>query len=621
VSKHRGRKDRNAEPAQPATVHPTSAPKQPTPSALALVPEPRSAVVLWLLAALLTFWSFGFTTMMGSDLWWHLASGRWIWETRTLNFKDPWSFTHHGQAWQSHEWLSDVIYHAWSSLSGMTTLVWWKWSVLVAAFLTVFAVLRKISGSSLAAYVASLIAMAVGAPFFDIRPQLYSVLGFAVLLRLALVPSRFRCLLPIGFFFWVNLHGGFFFGLLTLTTILALARLMGQAPRNSLPLWLGCLVACLANPSGPDAFAFPLHYAIHPSSPYLRIGEWKPPWEEGGIRSALYFPTVGLFALSIAATFLTGLQRKHPRLTFTSLAIALLTLAMSLKSRRFIPLFGIAQSLVLAPALAVLTSHLGQLLCKRFPRLQRPLPWCLVLPAVALGLGGWWLAPYPLSGRAFLYLTSQDSFPVEALNVAEANKLHGKVFSFYEWGGYVDLRTQGSLQVYIDGRADTVFSDQTYRRYTRVLGLTQGWEKIVEDSGADYFLWPKRHHQQLETLRKSGRWRTLYADHVAALFIRADLQRPEPLLPSPDSAWRELTLGWRANAALNLPEAEQHFQRALDLMPNLRMACEWLANVQARNERLAEAELTLGRCQRLFPDKARQQELLAIFRTRAETPP
>jgi predicted Zn-dependent protease len=108
---------------------------------------------------------------------------------------------------------------------------------------------------------------------------------------------------------------------------------------------------------------------------------------------------------------------------------------------------------------------------------------------------------------------------------------------------------------------------------------------------------------------------------VAALFIRADLPSPEPLLPSPDSAWRELTLGWRANAAQNLPEAEQHFARALDLMPNLRMACEWLANVQARNQRLSEAEATLGRCERLFPDKARRQELLAIFRSRAETPP
>jgi len=610
-------------PVQPApvTVRPTPAPSQPAPAPNLVAREPPSALVLWLLSALLTFWSFGFTTMMGSDLWWHLASGRWIWETRTLNFKDPWSYTHHGQPWQSHEWLSDVIFHAWSSLYGMASLVWWKWSVLVAAFLTVFVVLRKISGSSLAAYVASLIAVAVGAPFFDIRPQLYSVLGFAVLLRLALVPSRLRWLLPVGFFFWVNLHGGFFFGLLTLTTILALARLTGQAARNALPLWLACLVACLANPSGPDAFAFPLHYAIHPGSPYLRIGEWKPPWEAGGIRSVLYFPTVGLFALSIAATFLAGLYRKQPRLTFTSLALSLLTLAMSLKSRRFVPLFGIAQSLVLAPALAVLTSRFGQVMSKRFPRLQGPMPWRLVLPVAACGLGGWWLAPYPLSSSAFLYLTSQDGFPVEALNVAEANKLEGKVFAYYEWGGYVDLRTEGTLQVYIDGRADTVFDDQTYRRYTRVLGLTPGWEKIVEDSGADYFLWPKRHPQQLDVLRKSGQWRTLYADHVAALLIRTDLPRPEPLLPSPDSPWRELTLGWRANSTKNLSEAEQHFQRALDLMPNLRMACEWLANVQARSEHLASAEATLDRCQRLFPDKARRQELLAIFRNRAEAPP
>ena len=67
--------------------------------------------------------------------------------------------------------------------------------------------------------------------------------------------------------------------------------------------------------------------------------------------------------------------------------------------------------------------------------------------------------------------------------------------------------------------------------------------------------------------------------------------------------------------------AEQHFQRALDLMPNLRSACEWLANVQARSERLAEAEATLDRCQKSFPDPARRRELLTVFRSRAEAPP
>jgi hypothetical protein len=494
VSKHRGRKGGRSESAQPAPV-----PVQPASATVTvdLAPEPRAAFVLWLLAALLTYWSFGFTTMMGSDLWWHLASGRWIWESRTLNFKDPWSFTHHGQPWQSHEWFSDVIFHAWSSLAGMATLVWWKWSVLVAAFGTVFAVLRKISGSSLAAYIASLIAIAVGAPFFDVRPQLYSILGFAVLLRLALVPSRWRWLLPIGFFLWVNLHGGFFFGLLALTTIFVLARLMGQSTRNTLPLWLGCLVACLANPSGPDAFVFPLHYAVNPNSPYLRIGEWKPPWEAGGIRSALYFPCIGLFLLAALATFLTGLHRKHPRLTFTGLALSLLTLAMSLKSRRFIPLFGIAQSLVLAPALAALTSHLGQFLAKRFSRLQRPGSWRLGLPVAAMALGAWWLAPYPLSSRSFLYLTSEDSFPVEALNVAQANKLTGKVFTFYEWGGYVDLRTDGALQVFIDGRADTVFSDQTYTQENR--------DETMLD--APLSLCPVRASRGLRQLgRGQGRW-------------------------------------------------------------------------------------------------------------------
>lgn len=558
--------------------------------------------------------------MLGSDLWWHLASGRWIWETGTLNFKDPWSFTHHGQPWQSHEWLSDLLYHGWSKVFGMATLVWWKWSVLTAAFLTLFAMLRKISDSSIAGFIASLVAMAVGAPFFDVRPQLYSVLGFAVLLRLALVPSRWRWLLPVGFFLWVNLHGGFFFGLLVLTTIFALGRLMGQSSRNALPLWLACLAACLANPSGPDAFVFPLHYAIHPNSPYLRIGEWRPPWEAGGIRSALYFPTVGLFALSLVGTFVAGLQRKHPRLTFTSLALALLTLAMSLKSRRFIPLFGMAQALVLAPVLALLTSRLGQFLALRLSRWQR-LPWRFVPPAAALGLGLWWLAPYPLSSQAFLYLTSQDNFPVEALNVAEVNQLTGKVFSFYEWGGYVDLRTNGTLQVFIDGRADTVFPDPTYRRYLRVLNQAKDWEKTLEDSGADYFLWPKRLSEHATALRDSGKWRTLYGDHVATLLMRADLPRPEPFRPSPDSAWREVELGWRATIAGDFAKAERHFQRALELMPNLRSACERLANAQARSERLAEAEATLDRCQRLFPDPARRKELLSVFRNRAEALP
>jgi len=600
----------NAEKPSPAP-----APKRAPPPSVPPVPASRWSSALWWLAGLLTFWSFGFTTMMGSDLWWHLASGRWLWQSRTLRFQDPWSFTFLGKPWQSHEWLSDVIFHAWSRVAGMETLVWWKWGVLVTAFLTLFGVLRKICGSPLAAFVASALAMAVGAPFFDIRPQLYSVLGFVLLLRLALLPSRWRWLLPVGFFFWVNLHGGFFFGLLALTTIFAVARLIGPFGKNDLPLWLGCLAACLVNPAGPDAFVFPLHYALKHSA-YLRIGEWRAPWESGGIRAPFYFPMIAVFVGSVAALFAARLHRKDPRLSVTSVALACLGLAMSLKSRRFIPLFGIAQSLVLAPVLAHGLSRVAQRLSARFARLPR-LPWHYIFPGVALIIGASWLWPYPLSSRAFLYLTSQYSFPVEAVNVAETNQWAGKVFAFYEWGGYLDLRTNGRLQVYIDGRADTVFSDQLYRDYTRVLGLVRGWEKIVDDSGADFFLWPKRHKEQIEALRASGHWETLYGDHVATLLIRSDVAKPETR-PSPDSPWRQLTLGWHATREKDFASAQRHFESALAEMPNLRPACEWLAHVQAKRDQPGEAEKTLDHCQQLFPDKARREELLSLIRGHAD---
>jgi hypothetical protein len=584
-------------------------------------PEPRSAFLLWLAAAVVTFWSFGFTTMKGSDLWWHIASGRFIWQHKTLNFKDPWSFTFGGKPWLSHEWLSDVIFQGWSSLLGMETLVWWKWLVLVSTFVLLFLTLKRMAGSALPAFLATLAAVAVGAAFFDVRPQLYSLFGFVALLRLALLPARHRWLLPVGFFLWVNLHGGFFFGLLVLTTIFAVARMLGEAQKNDLPLWLVCLVVCLLNPNGPDAYVFSLHYATNPKSAYLRIGEWKPLWEEGGIRDALYFPAIGVFLVSSVLTFVAGLQRKQARLTYTALFLGLLTLAMSLKSRRFIPLFGIAQSLVLAPVLSAGLERVRAALFRRWPWLAQRLGLKLVVPGMALVLGLLWLLPYPLSSRAFLYLTSQDGFPVEALNVAEVNQLQGKVFAYYEWGGYVDLRTDGRLQVFIDGRADTVFDDATYRRYSRVHNAQPGWETIVDDSGADYVLWPRQHHRQAEALRESGRWRTLYADHVAVLLIRNDLPSPSPLLPSPDSPWRDLTLGWRASAAKDWPSAKTHFQHALDKKPNLRAACEWLANAQSHSDGLEAAKATLDRCQAIFPDHARRKELLAHFESRSDATP
>ena len=69
---------------------------------------------------------------------------------------------------------------------------------------------------------------------------------------------------------------------------------------------------------------------------------------------------------------------------------------------------------------------------------------------------------------------------------ADPLAIEGKVFNFYNWGGYIDLRTQGRLQVFIDGRAGTVFDTKTYRQYQRVASLHDGWQDMIWDSGADF---------------------------------------------------------------------------------------------------------------------------------------
>ena len=43
------------------------------------------------------------------DYWWHLSTGRWMLDHGRVPFTDPFSFTHGGQNWYAHEWLSELV--------------------------------------------------------------------------------------------------------------------------------------------------------------------------------------------------------------------------------------------------------------------------------------------------------------------------------------------------------------------------------------------------------------------------------------------------------------------------------------------------------------------------------
>ena len=98
----------------------------------------------------------------------------------------------------------------------------------------------------------------------------------------------------------------------------------------------------------------------------------------------------------------------------------------------------------------------------------------LILPAGAFAVGVCLLWPFPQRAYAFHYLVGESSFPVEVVNFIELNEVSGRVFSDYGWGGYLHHRTAGQMSVYIDGRANAVFDEETYLNYLKVYSQSAG---------------------------------------------------------------------------------------------------------------------------------------------------
>jgi len=548
--------------------------------------------LLLLVAAGLLFLSFGYTEMAGSDMWWHIAAGRELLQTQTLWMVDDWSFSAHGQAWHNHEWLADIIYYIWVSAWGVESLVYWKWLVVIATFMTLLAVLARETGNPLVALVCAGFAIANAAPFIDVRPHLYSLLCFCLLLWLALGRRPKTWSLGLLFVIWVNLHGGFFFGLMALAILLFPWRnlTMGTV-RGAAGIALVCVLACVLNPSGVKAFGYPLAYAFDNSSPYRQLAEWLSPFKAGGITSQLFFQLMWLPLLGIAYA-LPGI-RKHTGIPWEGIALTLLTLAMAVTSRRFVPLYGICLALMIAPLLSLALNAL------RVGKIS------LLLAILALVYAGWRMLPYPLSRfPAFHYLTAEYLYPVDLLDYAEANNISGNVYALYNWGGYIHWRTDGRLKVFIDGRADTIYSDETYLEYTQVLDSAPGWIEKLEQSGADYVMWPylRGHGQQkLKELLDTGRWRPLYSDSVGWLLASTSVPEiAEPVQPGP-GPWQDMGLAQLSAWSGKVEQAITQAQRVRQSIPWHKDACNLLAESYRRQGKQSQAATVIADCRSYFP--------------------
>src|SRR5215467_11505247 len=163
------------------------------------------------------------------DLWWHLRTGQWIVETGTVPHTDPFSFTRAGQAWVSHEWLSEILFYEVWRHAGFGGLIALSAVVTTAGFMILY---FRCGGVSAWAAAATALGAVASAPAWGVRPQMFTFALTSLLLWLVEHAERrpwVLCWIPPIFLFWLNLHAGF-----VLAPILLLAYAAGLVMESAL---------------------------------------------------------------------------------------------------------------------------------------------------------------------------------------------------------------------------------------------------------------------------------------------------------------------------------------------------------------------------------------------------
>lgn len=465
-----------------------------------------------------------------TDVWWHLKAGQWMLQHHAIPRVGLWSWIGVGRPWVAHEWLSEVGMAALWQAAGARGLIVAKAALIAAAFAVVLRHARLRSGSPALAGLFALAAGLTSGPFWSERPQLFTYLLIAWLLlaveRWRRGERRHLWLVPGVVLLWVNLHAGYVmaFFFLALTGAGEAAEQLWARRQGGELDWrrlrhLGAVagvsvLAALANPHGVEALLYPFRY-LGFSANNNGIAEWLSP----NFHEARY-QAFALVLLAGLAGLICSPRRPRPG---DLLAVMLLTV-MALFSQRNIPILLI----VLAPIAA---EHWAAVLAQGSAGgpaepagAQLPAANWILLAALAAMVA----MRLPLARPELLVRT--DNRPVEAIRYLEQHRMAGRMFNWYDWGGYLIWRLDPQYQVFIDGRAD-VYGQEILSDVITVNRLQPGWQKVLEKYRPDWILWPAD-SPLAEVLSRSPAWRETYRDHMAVIYVREKVRGPEGLGPS-----------------------------------------------------------------------------------------
>ncbi len=456
------------------------------------------------------------------DIWWHLKTGQYIAEQRSVPHTDPFSYTRAGQSWVAHEWLSDLLLYELERTAGWGGLILIFAGVLTAAF---FLLYLRCGPATYVAGVATLVAAWTTVPVWGVRPQVLSLLltslWLLILDRSERNPKLLWWTLPLTLL-WVNLHAGFAVGLALSALYLVgewIERALGRSQQRPSGLRIPALIFLLdvlivpLNPNGLRMFFYPIETLRSPAMQKY-IAEWASP----NFHHPEYWP----FLLVVLATF-AALSWSRLEVRPRDLLLLLASLYAALVSIRLIPLF----VLIAVPAVATRLGSWPRSDERHAQSVTRILLNGLILLAMAAFAG--------VHVAQIIQHQPQveiERFPARAVAFLQTHPPSGRIFNHYDWGGYLIWKLYPSTPVFIDGRAD-LYGQQLFDQFAETYQLKGDWQQTLEQWSIDTVIVPP--DSPLATgLRSSPGWTVSYEDPQAVVLTALpNAIRREPVSPKP----------------------------------------------------------------------------------------
>lgn len=484
-----------------------------------------SAYICFIMLFLVVALGFGGAPVFyDPDTAWHLAAGDLIRQHHKIPFGDRWSFTGTDDIWYNLSWLFDT----WLSF----LLSWGGFSAVYAFTILVFAGCMtcmathciKTRGTSITITLALLIPLALVLFTGTLaRPNMCSVamtIAFYLILHHYSKNGKpfYISLLPILMALWVNLHGGFLFAFPLLAFFFAQA--IGDknltAQKTYIIICGLCLFATLINPYG-----FGVYYGAYKTiaAPFNTVlTEWKPVEIGHNLQMTLL-----LVVILCTANFS---DRKIP---FADRAIALFVILLALSSMRH----SIIASLLLMPYLSLrmtdmaYRSRWAEKIRKRDAGIMADMQKTDIRVMAACMLLGVCVLLYIPTPRDEILKEpvgfSEKHFPVQEAEFIARKYPRLRFFNDYNIGGYLDYIWRGRVKVFIDGRANSLYSDDVLNDYKDFMesGGFGGRAEMIQDTYKFDGLIIANDSPILTQWSWNPDWKIVYKGKAATVFVKS----------------------------------------------------------------------------------------------------